>query len=323
MVNTAATSRAQFMTLHNNYALVCYNGLYIYYSTNYGNTFTQCTVDGSLNVNRSWTNATIYGSRAVACDTSFIYYSTNSGATFTKSTFTPDPSGNVFLGVALYENYALAVTNGISGKVFVSTNGGVNFSVITNIPGGYYRQPSISKRPDNNNYNAIITLYNGGAIADSKIICTNNFTGSTNTDTYRDASINNVPVSTVLSGGLIAQLSGNNGVACCHPGVDSSKCFAYTTDGGATWSYSNANVTGQYVHSVAIDGAFCVAAGVTSYHISKDSGVNWTSYTVPVLGGATDYNCSSVGVSDGFAVLNVRYNNGTAVGAYNYYGRIL
>jgi len=275
---------------------------YIYYSTNYGNTFTQCTVDGTLNVVRSWTNAAIYGSRAIACDVSFIYYSTNRGATFSKSTFTPDPSGNIFFGVALYENYALAVTNGASGKVFVSTDGGVNFSVITNIPGGYYRQPSISKRPDNNNYNAILTLYNGASLADSKIICTNNFTGSTNTDIYRDASINNVPVSTVLSGGLIAQLSGNNGVACCHPGTTSAKCLAYTTDGGATWSYSNANVTGQYVHSVAIDGAFCVASGLTSYHISKDSGVNWTSYTVPVLGGATDYNSSSVGL-----VMGMRY----------------
>ena len=324
-VNTAENARAQFMSLYNNYSVVCYPYYYIYYSTNYGNNFSQSTVDGTLSVARSWRGTAIYGTRAIACDASFIYYSTNGGATFTKSTFTSDtnnPGGN-FAGVAIYENYALAATNSGTGKVFVSTNYGVNFSLITNIPAGLYRQPSISKRPDNNNYNAVISVFDFDTPTNCKIICTNNFTGSTTADVYREASFNNTPVSTMFQGGLIAKLSGNNGVACSYIGETASKCFAYTTDGGFTWSYSNATAANSQVHCVSIDGSFCVASGNTSYYISKDSGVNWTTYSVPVLGGATSVFCDAAAVSDGFAVLNVRYYNGTAVGAYNYYGRIL
>jgi len=312
--------RAQYMCINNNNALVCYPNNYMYYSNNYGKTYTQSNVDGALNTAKTWRGVAIYGANAVACDVSNIYYSTNYGASFTKLT-APTDSVNSFTGVAIYENYALAVTTNGTGKLYVSTNSGASFNQITSTisgAGGFYRQPSISKRPDGS-YNAVISVFDIATPANCKIKYTNNFTGSTTADTYRDASINNASVNTVFNGGLIAQLDGNNGVACSFSGADSTKCFVYTTDGGASWSYGSSSVTGSYVHSVAIDGSFCIGSGGATYYISKNSGVSWTGYPVPTAQTGTGQSSESTGVSNGYAVLNARGTNG----AYNYYGRIL
>jgi hypothetical protein len=280
-----------------NTILGLYSGFGVYYSTNYGKSYTQSTGISGISTNVI-VGVSLYGLRAIAHTSTLVFYSTNAGQTW-QGASSPGPPSRNYQGCSLYENYAI-ITNFSNSLIFVSNNYGLTYSWLTMPASAIYKTPSISYDPVSLKYIAVCSTTNNGMW-----YCTN-FKGD-GTDVFSKSStaINSNCVSLVGLKGICGAGGGDAG---------SGGGMYYTVNGGQTWTKS-ANAIGTISSTLNIGTFHCglsangvgIARGTDNvYYVTKNFGQTWANTS------STTYGV--VAIHNGNAITNAQSNV--------YYGKI-
>jgi len=246
--------------MQDNYVIVAYSSGRIFYSNDYGISFSLAAGAPS----GTWFNPAMSGQNAIACGNGLLYLSSNYGQSWTQVT---GLTGN-FAWCAIYDNLALLVDTG-NGKVYGSTNYGATWVQCTSASAfaKSWRGASITKHPSNGNYLAVIT-----AIATNALYYCTNFTG-TASDTF-------VQTVTAIANPYPVSLDGLNGLMSTWFSGSLNTVFYYTRDGGQTWTNSGLTVSSNQGGANSLSGQVGVACfnNINDCWVTKDAGVSWTKY---------------------------------------------
>jgi hypothetical protein len=239
----------------------------VYYSTNYGTTFTIAPSAPSPNTGSY--ALSFYGTNAIityngSSNTGGVYTSSNSGANWTKrmnlSTFETYCS--------IYENYAMIAIG--TTIIYLSNDYGVSWNTIS-ITGAKFTSCAISFDSTTNKYIAICC---SNEVTPGIYYCTN-FTGVSSTTTFTKGTTN----MQVYNQNAIS-LVGRNGIAVTN-GASPYSGLWYTNNGGQTWSksvnYSTVNSFYNCSLSATGLGIAWKNDGGNAQYITRDYGVTWTT----------------------------------------------
>jgi photosystem II stability/assembly factor-like uncharacterized protein len=284
--------------MQNNYVIVVYySSGRIYYSSNYGLTFSLATGAPS----GAWFSCAISGQNALACGDGLLYISSNYGQSWSQVT------GLIkfFTWCAMCDNLAIVVEYVGTRKVYVSTNYGANWVICTSASAFTpdWRGASITKHPSNGKYLAVIS----GFTANGIYYCTN-FTGSAS-DIFVQTASNIGSITFHVS------IDGLNGLITTWQSSNLSNVIYYTRDGGQTWTNSGLTVASNQAFAISLSGQVGVLGfyNINDCWVTKDAGLSWTKYQL--------FSTGSPGFA-GCAANNMNLVVVSSAGGIAYYGRV-
>lgn len=261
----------------------------IWYSSNYGMTFTKST-SSALSYSVSIYTCAISGNNAVACGGMsnndppyYFYYSTNAGNTWLMST-TSLPNarfGGAYNSMCISGTRAAGIVNS-NATLYVSTDSGANYASDSSIAGCKY------VTMNSTNYYYVVT--SGGVYRSATGFNTATFTQK---NTLTSSSITSISADTTNNN--IVMFSTNAGYVY------------YSINNGDTWS--NIQLAAN-IDVVRVSGNNAIAgnnADKNIYYVTKDAGTSWTTYTYSNLANRTT-NCLSISGKNVVAAMSWSWN---------------
>lgn len=258
------------MSIHGKNVIATWPGSNLWYSTNYGKTFSQLGFNLSSG---AFYGLTSYGTNAIISTSSTgsaVYTSSNSGASWIKRM---NITASYMSCCSMYENYAMCTIG--TSIIYLSNNYGVSWNTIS-ITGAYFRACSMSYDSTTNKYIAVCF---SNEATPCMYYCTN-FTGVWDTTTFTKGTTN---IFTLDTNSI--SLVGRNGIAVSN--APSYLGLWYTKNGGQTWtkSVNYSTLNGFNRCSLSANGlGIAMRTNIDSVtpndytqYVTRDYGVTWTN----------------------------------------------
>jgi photosystem II stability/assembly factor-like uncharacterized protein len=219
---------------------------------------------GTLNLSTGWffdaNTGFVGGSNSDSTGNSYIQRTTDGGETFTRI-----PLNNGYGNALIRDIYFLNANTGYicgsqSLKLMKTTNGGLNWTNVPNLPVDPFSFKSIYALDENNVF--LGTDING---SNGKILRT--------TDGAATWSIDILPGTTGLVVNDIVFKDNNTGYI-----ASSNSYFAFTTNAGVSWTQAVFPISSQQLYEIKITGSNVnVLGSYQAYYSTSNSGVTWDS----------------------------------------------
>jgi photosystem II stability/assembly factor-like uncharacterized protein len=259
------------MSMHGKNVLASWpNSSNVWYSTNYGKTFSPSGFNLSSG---GFYGLTSYGTYAIISTSSTgsaVYTSSNSGANWIKRM---NIAASYMSCCSMYENYAMVTIN--NTIIYLSNDYGASWSSIS-VVNASFRGCAISYDSTSNKYIAVCC---SNEVTPCIYYCTN-FTGVSSTTTFTKGTTN---ISSFENNSI--SLVGRNGIAVSN--APSYLGLWYTKNGGQTWtkSVNYSTLDGFNRCSLSANGlGIAMRTNIGSVtpndytqYVTRDYGVTWTN----------------------------------------------
>ncbi len=224
---------------------------------------------GTLRLNTGWffdANSGLVAGQSVSGDGGYVRRTTDGGMNFTS----------INLGISsgfarVYDMYFINSTTGYlcgnnTVKVFKTTDGGLTWNLMPNLPAASYTYNCVYAVDENNIYlgtssdgvqRLIVKTSNGGA----------------------NWIVQSLPGSTIVDIKDIEFQNSNTGYVCGNSVANNPSYFAYTTDGGNVWTeaiFPNKE-HGLYDIEIAGSNVYTLGGNFNHYYTTTNLGVTWDS----------------------------------------------